>query len=181
MDHYQRLRAEYRRSIPDTFNFGTDVVDAWASDKARDAAAPALICCNGDGRERRYGFSEIAALTDRLAAALQRRGIGKGDRVLVMLPRIPDWQIAMVAVLMLGPIDIHRVTMLTEKDLAYRLANSGARAVVTTTAEVAKFAGQTRGILRIAADPAIPAGDEGGAVVENWLPLAELLAEDPGA
>lgn len=180
MDHYQRLRDEYQPNIPDTFNFGTDVVDAWANDKARNASAPALIWCNGEGRERRYSFSEIAAFTDRLAAALQCRGIGKGDRVLVMLPRIPAWQIVMVAVLKLGAVAIPCVTMLTEKDLAYRLANSGAAAVITTTAETGKFSRQADGILRIAADPSIPAGDEGGAIVENWLPLAELLAEDPG-
>ena len=179
MDRYQHLRAEYRLNIPETFNFGTDVVDAWAKDDARNAAAPALIWCNAEGRERSYSFAEIADLTDRFAAALERRGIAKGDRVLVMLPRIPAWQVAMVAVLKLGAIAIPCVTMLTEKDLAYRLENSGASAVITTTAEVGKFQGLADNILRIAADPSVPAGEAGGDTVDGWLALTNLLQEDP--
>lgn len=179
MDHYQQLRSHHQPDVPITFNFGTDVVDAWAADTTRNATAPALIWCNGEGVERRYSFAEIAELSDRLAAALQRRGIVKGDRVLVMLPRIPAWQIAMVAVLKLGAVAIPCVTMLTEKDISYRLTHSGARAVITATTEVKKFAAEGQDLLRVAADPAIPAGDAGGVAVDGWLAMADLLAEVP--
>lgn len=177
MDRYQHLRANHQADTPATFNFGADVVDAWAQDATRNAAGPALIWCDGEGRERQYSFAEIALLSDRLAAGLARRGIGRGDRVLVMLPRIPAWQIAMVAVLKLGAIAIPCVTMLTQKDLAYRLTNSGAQAIITTTEETGKFAG-TDTLLRIAADPLVPAGDAGGQTVEGWMALADLLTEE---
>ncbi|MDI6029275.1 AMP-binding protein [Corticibacterium sp. UT-5YL-CI-8] len=180
MDRYQSLRDSYRQNLPETFNFGTDVVDAWAADAIRNAAAPALIWCNAAGLERSYSFAEIAGLTDRLAAALSRRGVGRGDRVLIMLPRIPAWQLAMVAVLKLGAIAIPSVTMLTAKDIDYRLSNSGARAVITTTPEIAKFASARPDILRISVDPLSLPGDssEDTLAPEGWRPLGALLAED---
>ncbi len=180
MDRYHALRAAYRPASPASFNFGADVVDAWAADAVRNAAAPALIWCNAAGRERRYSFAEIADLSDRLAAALARRGLRQGDRVLVMLPRIPAWQIAMVAALKLGAVAIPCVTMLTAKDLAYRLANSGATAIITTTAEVGKFASAPSSTLCIAADPGLPTEEEAQrpAPPPGWQALESLLAED---
>jgi acetyl-CoA synthetase len=182
MDRYQSLCAGFRHQTPATFNFGTDVVDAWAADPARNAAAPALVWCNAAGRARSYSFAEIAALSDRLAAALARRGVRQGDRVLVMLPRVPAWQIAMVAALKLGAVAIPCVTMLTEKDLAYRLENSGASAVITTRAETAKFAAAAKGTLCIATDPALPPDAPGArpALPEGWQALEPMLAEPPG-
>jgi len=181
MDRYERLRAEYRADTPRTFNFGTDIVDAWAADAERNAASPALIWCNASGAAQSYSFADIAALTDRLAAALERRGVRACDRVMVMLPRIPAWQIAMVAILKLGAIAIPCVTMLTPKDIAYRLANSGASTIITTNLEVGKFADAPTDALRIAVDPAVAAGISGAAAApEGWLSFADLLVEDKG-
>ncbi|WP_181954513.1 acyl-CoA synthetase [Pararhodobacter zhoushanensis] len=182
MDRYETLRAGYDPRTPPTFNFGTDVVDAFAADTARNAAAPALIWCNAAGVERSYSFAQIADLSDRLAAALKRRGVQQGDRVLIMLPRVPAWQIAMVAALKLGAIAIPCVTMLTEKDIAYRLENSGARAVITTQAEIGKFAATAPGTLCIATDPALPPDVPGtrAPAPEGWEALEPMLTEDPG-
>lgn len=176
MDRYQRLRPEYRLATPETFNFGTDVVDAWAADETRNAAAPALIWCDASGGARTYSFAEIAALTDRLAAALGRRGVGPGDRVMVMLPRIPAWQLAMVAVLKLGAVAIPCVTMLTAKDIDYRLANSDASAVITTVSEIDKFASAPTNTLRIAVEPAGAEPDVWSP--DGWLAFDRLLTED---
>lgn len=177
MDRYEELRAGYRLTTPETFNFGTDVVDVWAADADRDRAAPALIWCGADGQERSYSFSEIAALTDRLAAALRRRGVGPGDRVMIMLPRIPAWQIAMVAVLKLGAVAIPCVTMLTAKDIDYRLSNSGATAVITMIAEIGKFASAPADALRIAVGPA---NSDAEGPSGTWHSFEGLLAEDAG-
>lgn len=181
MDRYERLRAGYRVQTPRTFNFGTDIVDAWAANAERNAASPALVWCNAAGASHRYSFADIAALTDRLAAALERRGVKAGDRVMVMLPRIPAWQIAMVAILKLGAVAIPCVTMLTPKDIAYRLANSGAGTIITTNLEVLKFEDAPADALRIAVDPTVAAGVGGAASApEGWLSFADLLAEEKG-
>ena len=133
---YAREYADFRWQIPRHFNFGADVVDHFA----RTADGPALVWCNAEGQEERYRFSDIARLSSRLASGLRERGVRKGDRLIVMLPRIPQWQIAMVACMKLGAVPIPCIEMLTAKDLAYRITHSGARGVIARAAQADKFA-----------------------------------------
>ncbi|NYZ14392.1 AMP-binding protein [Azospirillum sp. RWY-5-1] len=135
-ESYQEIEDAFRWDVPDRFNFGTDVVDRWA--RERDGLA--LIWENHAGEERRYTYSEIAALTNRFGNLLRAHGVKKGDRVLVILPRIPEWMIVMVGALKIGAVAIPGIEMLTSKDIAYRVRNSGARAVVCRTSQVEKFA-----------------------------------------
>jgi acetyl-CoA synthetase len=121
---------------PATFNFGGDVVDHFA----RTGDKTALIWVNADGDEARYLFSDIARLSAKLASSLSARGVGKGDRVLILLPRIPEWQIAMVACTKLGAVAVPCIEMLTAKDIAYRAKRSEATAIVARAEHALKFA-----------------------------------------
>jgi acyl-coenzyme A synthetase/AMP-(fatty) acid ligase len=134
---YAATYGAFRWNIPSHFNFGGDVVDVWAQDLSKLA----LIWCDEQNRERRFTFAEISALSNRFANLLQGLGIMRGDRVLVMLPRVPEWQIAMVGCHKLGAIPIPCIDMLTSGDVAYRIEHSGAHGAVTTAANVAKFTG----------------------------------------
>lgn len=122
--------------VPATFNFGADVVDRFAA----DPDLTALLWSDAAGREERYSFADIARLTNRFANMLAELGIAKGDRVIVMLPRIPQWQIAMVGCLKLGAIPIPCIEMLTARDIAYRVTHAEAKAAITTAANTVKFA-----------------------------------------
>ena len=135
MDDYERAVAGHRLDTPATFNFGADVVDAWA----RDPSKPALIWCDARGNERRLTFDDVARASNRLANRLASRGVVKGDRVIVMLPRIPEWQIALTACLKLGAVPIPCITMLTGRDVAWRVRHSGASAAITMSGETSKF------------------------------------------
>ncbi len=134
MHDYAESCAHFRWQVPETFNFGADVVDAHAVDEARLA----LVWCDETGAEERLTFADVSRASNRLANTLADRGVGKGDRVIIMLPRRPHWQIAMIACLMLGAVVVPCITMLTERDLAYRLAHSGANGVITTAEGAAK-------------------------------------------
>lgn len=134
---YDGFYRDFRWNVPDTFNFGVDVVDRIA----READGPALIAVDRAGNERRYNYSDIARLSDRLAAALRARGVKKGDFIVVMLPRIAEWQISIVAALKLGAVPIPCIEMLTAKDLDYRVRNSGARAAICRADHAGKLAG----------------------------------------
>jgi acetyl-CoA synthetase/medium-chain acyl-CoA synthetase len=70
--------------------------------------------------------------------ALAALGLQRGDPLLVMLPRVPAWHIAMIAGLKLGALVIPCTSTLRTKDIAYRLRHSGARGVVTTTEQAAE-------------------------------------------
>lgn len=134
MTDYENTHAAFEWDLPETFNFGGDVVDVWA----RDPERLALIWCNAEGEEERYTYADIAALTNKFANVLKASGLEKGDRVLIVLPRIPAWQIALVACTKLGVIPIPCITMLTRKDLDYRFDHSEAKGIITTVENCGK-------------------------------------------
>lgn len=134
---YDDFHRDFRWEIPEFFNYGTDIVDRMA----RENDGLALINLDRTGRERRYLYSDIAELSDRLAGGLRAKGLRKGDFVVIMLPRIAEWQIAMIAALKLGAIPIPCIEMLTAADLSYRVRDSGARAVVCRDEQTGKFSG----------------------------------------
>ena len=149
MADYGRAFEGHRLDTPAEFNFGADVVDAWA----RDPSKLALVWCDADGIERRLTFDDVARASNRVANRLAARGVVKGDRVVVMLPRIPEWQIALTACLKLGAIPIPCITMLTERDVAYRVGHSGAAAAITLSGETGKFGDAAALKARIAIGP----------------------------
>ena len=135
MDDYEAAVAGHALETPATFNFGADVVDVWA----RDPSKLALVWCDAEGNERRLTFGDVARASNRLANRLASRGVVKGDRVIVMLPRVPEWQIALTACLKLGAVPIPCITMLTGRDVAWRVRHSGASAAITLSEETPKF------------------------------------------
>ena len=79
------------------FNFATDVIDRWAEQRPE---APALWCVNAaTGAGQKFSFRELAALSCQAAEVLRSSGVRRGDRVLVMLPRVPQWWIAMLGLI----------------------------------------------------------------------------------
>ena len=166
MESYETARQEFRWEVPESFNFGGDVVDHWARERPGHLA---LIWCDDQGNERRLTYADIAELSNHVANALSARGVKRGDRVIVMLPRIPEWQIAMVGCLKLGAVPIPCIEMLTERDIAYRLANSDATGAITTRANTGKFASGEALLARLSVG-----GGEGA-----WEDYDSVLAESP--
>ena len=178
MADYDETHRNFRWDLPETFNFGGDVVDRYAEDPDKLA----LIWCDDGGTERRFTFADIKRLSNRFANLLAAHGVTKGDRVVVMLPRIPEWQIVMVGCLKLGAVPIPCITMLTEKDVAYRVAHSGAVAVVTTRENTGKFDPSAGFRLRLSVGGGagpwqdLDAGMQGQS--EDFEPVT-MAAEDP--
>lgn len=146
-NRYDALVRDFRWDLPRTFNFGSDVVDARAA--AQDGLA--LLWENAGGDAAAYRYSDIALLSNRMASALAAAGVVKGARVIIMLPRIPEWQIALVACLKIGAIAVPCIEMLTARDIAYRVVNAEATAVICRAGQVGKLDGVSAGIpVRIA-------------------------------
>ncbi len=134
-DTYSALYNDFRWPIPRSFNIGVDVVDRHAADPHR----PALIYEEEDGSVSRYTFAQIRQQSDRLALALKALGIARGDRVGILLPQSPETAITHAAVYKSGCIALPLFTLFGPDALQYRLADSGARAVVTDAANVEKL------------------------------------------
>jgi len=121
----QTEAASFRWDVPPDFNFARDVVDALARDDRRG-----LLFVDVAGTQTAYTFAEIATASQRWAAVLRDRGIGKGDRVIVGLPKIPAWLFAMLGLLRLGAVAVPGAEQLRAKDLLFRANHAGATAAI---------------------------------------------------
>ena len=85
------------------------------------------------GIQQRYSYAELTDLVARFAGVLRRSGVGKGDRVVIYLPMIPEAAIAMLATARLGAI--HSVVFggFAPKELAARIRDAAPAAVVTAS------------------------------------------------
>ncbi len=120
--------------VPPDFNFARDVVDPLAAEDRRG-----LLFVDAAGTQHDYTFAQIADGTRRWAAVLRDAGVRKGDRVVVVLPKVPDWLLCMVAALRIGAVAVPSAEQLRAKDLLYRANHSGATTVVAQAANAAEF------------------------------------------
>jgi acetyl-CoA synthetase/medium-chain acyl-CoA synthetase len=110
------------------FNFATDVMEGWASSRPDELA---LWCVHQDGlSEQKFTFAQLAAEFRRAASFFHAAGVQRGDRVLVVLPRVPQWWIAMLGLMKLGAVPIPATVLLTAKDIRFRLETAEVAAVI---------------------------------------------------
>lgn len=118
----------FRVKVSDDFNFGYDVIDAWAK------AVPekeALLWVNDRGEVKHVTYGAFKNITDQCAAFFQGIGIGKGDRVMLILKRRVEWWYAMVALHKIGAVAIPATHMLTDKDIIYRCHMAGISCIIS--------------------------------------------------
>ena len=128
---FDELRGRFRWHVPARFNIGTACCDAWAS-LAPDR--PCLVHFDPDRAEPFdvLTYGGLRARADALAADLRARGIGRGDRVALLLPQGHDAAVAHMAIYRLGAVAVPLALLFGVEALAYRLAISGARAVLAS-------------------------------------------------
>ncbi|MDD3885401.1 MAG: AMP-binding protein [Victivallaceae bacterium] len=121
---------------PEYCNFAYDVVDKWAE---TDRNKLAMIWLDQEGHEKRYTFYDMSRLSNQAANLLLRLGISRGDRVFLMLPRLPEWWIFSLAMIKLGVVQCPSPTLLTPHDIKYRVRAGKFQMVITDTENAAKF------------------------------------------
>jgi len=121
----------YRLDCPPDFCFAYDVVDAIA---AAEPHRPALRWSDTTGTVEQYTFGDIARLSDAAAAWFTSVGIGKGDRVLLVLRRHPQFWWAIIGLHKIGAIAAPATHLLKAYDIELRLRNAKITAVVATMA-----------------------------------------------
>ncbi|KAM4829341.1 acyl-coenzyme A synthetase ACSM3, mitochondrial [Thomomys bottae] len=132
---YESMKQDFKLEIPEYFNFAKDVLDQWTNiEKAgKKPSNPAFWWISGNGEEVRWSFEELGSLSRKFANILTEAcSLQRGDRVMVVLPKIPEWWLANVSCLRTGTILIPGTTQLTEKDILYRLQSSKAKCIITS-------------------------------------------------
>jgi acetyl-CoA synthetase len=111
------------------YNAAANALDRWI---ARGfGAAEALVWEGEDGAERRYTFAELREAVARLGAVLHELGVGRGDRVGIFMPLIPETAIGLLAIAYIGAIAVPAFSGYGPDALASRLADAGAKVLLT--------------------------------------------------
>jgi len=135
----------------DRFNWALDYFDPMA----RNNAQPALWLVDEEGSEVKLSFSALSERSNQVANALRGLGVGRGDRILVMLGNVaPLWE-CMLAAMKLGAVIVPATTLLTPADLNDRFARGGVRHVIASTEAASKFADLPGDYTRIVVGPEV--------------------------
>jgi len=133
---YDALCRDFSWQVPDRFNISTAACDRHADGSGRLA----LIYVDEEGAASRFSFDQMQSFSRRFANVLQADGLNRGDRVAVFLSQSVELPVAHLAAFRSGLVSVPLFTLFGEDALQFRLANSGARAVVTDSSGWEKLA-----------------------------------------
>ena len=124
---YDDFYRHFRLHVPKNFNFAYNIVDEYARLEPQKRA---MVWCDDLGGEEFFTFGDIKRISDKTANYFLSLGIGKGDRVLVILQRRHEYWTTLMALSKIGAIGIPATHMLMEKDLVYRMEKASVKMVV---------------------------------------------------
>lgn len=135
---YASLKAAFHWQLPARYNIAVDVCDRWA---ATEPDRLALIHLTAAGRVEYLTFGWLKAQSNRLANLLAAQGLKRGERIGILLAQGPKTALAHLAAYKLGAVAVPLFTLFGPEALAYRLGNSGAKALLTDQAGLEKLSG----------------------------------------
>lgn len=133
---YETAYRDFEWPVLDAFNWALDYFDPMA----RGNDQPALwIVDAATGTGDPYSFAQMSERSSRIANWLRSIGVGRGDRILLMLPnRVELWD-AMLAAMKLGAIVLPATTQLSPDDVRDRVQIGGAKYAIVDENETEKF------------------------------------------
>ncbi len=135
---YDALCRAFRWQVPAHYNIGVDVCDRWA---ASEPGRIAIFHVGASGAVQEISYGALRESSNRLANALAAHGIGRGDRVAILLPQAPAVAASHIAIYKLGAIALPLAILFGNEAISYRLQDSGARALITNAQGLEKLAG----------------------------------------
>ena len=100
--------------------------------RTRDPGRLAILHVQPDGRMTTPSpIGWLRETSNRLANVLRAHGVARGDRVAILLPQAPEVAAAHIAIYKLGAVALPLAILFGPDALAYRLQNSGAKALLT--------------------------------------------------
>jgi acetyl-CoA synthetase len=177
-EDYDKAYRDFQWPKLDRFNWALDYFDVMA----RDNAQPALRLSEEDGSETSLSFAQLSERSNRVANALRRLGVRRGDRILLMFGNVaPLWECTLAA-MKLGAVVVPATMLLTRNDLADRFARGGVRHVIAAADIASKFADLPGGYTRIAVGNAVPDWvryEDSCEEPSLFTPDGETRADDP--
>jgi acetyl-CoA synthetase len=179
---YEALYRSFRWRLPVQYNIGVDICDRWAEGEPSRTAILEL-CADGSVNEVTYGA--LRETSNRLANVLVANGVGRGDRVAILLPQIPLVAASHIAIYKLGAVALPLAMLFGVEAISYRLQDSGARALITNAQGVAKLGSPYTAAPELKLVLSIDGGAEGRdfeallARAKSDFAAVDTSAEDP--
>ncbi|GAA5821246.1 hypothetical protein JCM11251_004532 [Rhodosporidiobolus azoricus] len=136
---YEAIHARYGNGIPcpDDFSFPSHVIDRWGKE---DGNLMAIHFVSADfSTERKITYKELGELSSRAAKLFAEKGIKKGDRVLIQLPRVWEYWVALFGLQRIGAVPVPGTSLLVAKDLKFRAEASRATAFIGCVDSCGRF------------------------------------------
>ncbi|QSS51058.1 acetyl-coenzyme A synthetase [Histoplasma capsulatum var. duboisii H88] len=122
---------------PEYFNFAYDVVDKWA---AQLPSLQAMFWVDQQGKDpQSLDFAHFSRQSNRAAELLVRLGARRGDRLIIVLPRVPAWWEIATAAIRIGIVVCPCTVLAVAHDIKYRAEASKASIFVGDTVSISKF------------------------------------------
>jgi acetyl-CoA synthetase len=134
---YDTLYSEFRWHVPAHYNIGIDVCDRWAN---ADPDRLAILHVRSQGPAQAVSYGWLQDTSNRLANALAAHGVGRGDRVALLLPQTPEVAAIHIAVYKLAAVALPLALLFGTDAISYRLQNAGAKTVITNSQGLATLA-----------------------------------------
>ena len=131
---YHETYKNFSLKAPERFNWAYEVFDKWAEDPNKLA----MLWVSPDGKPRNVTFRELGDRSRRAANALAGLGLEPGDRLFIMLPRLVEWWEIMLGCIRGRFVTVPGTTLLTARDIEYRINISGSKVAITDPENVAK-------------------------------------------
>jgi acetyl-CoA synthetase len=131
--NYEEMCAAHRWVVPERYNVAADVCDKHPREKL------AMIWESFDGARRELTWGQLQDLANAAAHTLAARGVGRGDRVAVVLPATPETAALFFGVWKLGAILLSMSVLYGDDAIAHRLRDSEACLLVTDAANAPRF------------------------------------------
>ncbi len=125
---YEEMCAAHEWRVPERYNIAFDVCDKHPREKR------AMVWEDWRGNEREVSFGELQDLSSSFANVLEANGIEREDRVATLLPSLPETAAVFIGTYKRGAILLSMSVLYGDEGIVHRLRDSGARAVVTDTA-----------------------------------------------
>ena len=123
-DRHAELHAGFRWHVPPDFNIAETCCTRWARETP-DAVA--IRHEHEDGTRGSVTYRALDRDADRLAAALRKLGVGRGDRVAIVMPQRVETAVAHIAIYRLGAVAMPLSMLFGPEALEYRINDSGAK------------------------------------------------------
>jgi acetyl-CoA synthetase len=162
---YEQACAEHSWSVPERYNIAADVCDKHPADKL------AMIHEDFRGNVREVLWGELQAASNRFARQLREHGVGKGDRVAMLLPPTPETAAAFFGTFKCGAILLSMSVLYGDEGIRHRVSDSGPKVLLTDAANVGRIDPSMVEHVLLIED--LPAGGD-----DTFTP-EDTLADDP--